>query len=59
MRDFYQGSSAPPHVELPSCPLCGRKMWLSRIEPEKPDHDRRTFECATCNHSESVVVKFK
>jgi hypothetical protein len=20
-------------------------MWLARIEPEKPGHDRRTFEC--------------
>jgi len=34
-------------------------MWLARIEPDKPDHDLRTFECPECELSETKVVKFK
>ena len=34
-------------------------MWLARIEPDKPDHDLRTFECPDCEHTETKVVKFK
>jgi transcription elongation factor Elf1 len=34
-------------------------MWLDHIEPDKPQHDRRTFECPRCQHIESVVVKYK
>jgi transcription elongation factor Elf1 len=34
-------------------------MLLSRIEPDKPDQDKRTFECPNCRHAESVVVKFR
>ena len=40
----------------PPCSKCGTKMQLARIEPDMPDHDRRTFECSNCQHSESVVV---
>jgi len=35
-------------------------MFLSRIEPaDEADHDRRTFECPTCRHSQTVTVKYK
>jgi hypothetical protein len=34
-------------------------MLLARIEPDKPDHDRRPFECYTRQHSDTVVVKYK
>jgi transcription elongation factor Elf1 len=35
-------------------------MMLARIEPAKDeDHDTRTFECLSCNHELSEVVKFK
>ncbi|TMI99830.1 MAG: hypothetical protein E6G97_21370 [Alphaproteobacteria bacterium] len=43
----------------PPCPKCGAKMLLSRIEPDVPDHDKRTFECSACGHELSEVVKFK
>ena len=43
---------------LPTCPICGKSMMLSRIDPEYADHDRRTFECFRCNRSESVVVQY-
>jgi hypothetical protein len=25
-------------------------MWLSRIEPDEPNHDKRTFECPQCEN---------
>jgi len=35
-------------------------MFLSCIEPaDKVDHDQRTFECSTCDYSETVTVKFR
>jgi hypothetical protein len=34
-------------------------MWLTRIEPDKADHDRRTFECKACSHFAVEVVKYK
>lgn len=34
--------------------LRGAQMWLAHIEPDKPDHDRRTFECPEC---ENVLIE--
>ena len=31
-------------------------MWLARIEPDRPDHDKRTFECQACGKITSEVV---
>ena len=50
----------PPQViERPPCTECGQPMYLTRIEPDKPGHDLRHFECALCGHSTSQVVQFK
>ena len=57
-----QSDISNPHrafIDHPSCPKCGSPMWLARIEPDKPDHDLRTFECPNCEHAETKVVKFK
>jgi len=35
----------------------GRAAMLARIEPEKPGHELRTFECPRCDNSESIVAK--
>jgi hypothetical protein len=43
----------------PDCPLCAAQMYLARIEPEKPAHDLRSFECLRCQHVETAVVQFK
>ena len=43
----------------PPCPRCGISMALVRIEPDEPNHDRRTFECEQYEWSHSVIVKFK
>jgi hypothetical protein len=29
-------------LRLPTCPKCGATMWLERIEPDGPGHDKRT-----------------
>jgi transcription elongation factor Elf1 len=41
------------------CPKCGAHMMLAGIVPEGEGKDVRTFECLVCEHSESVVVKFR
>ncbi len=43
----------------PPCPRCGAQMSLARIEPEKPGHNLKTFECPQCEHSETVVVEYR
>lgn len=43
----------------PPCPLCQGAMSLFRIMPEKPDHDRRTFQCTQCKHEHMLVVKYQ
>jgi hypothetical protein len=43
----------------PDCPQCTAQMDLARIEPEKPGHDLRTFECPRCHHLETAVARFK
>jgi transposase-like protein len=47
MREFL---SVPVDVEIthPTCERCGAPMWLTRIEPDRPRHERRTFECKAC-----------
>jgi predicted RNA-binding Zn-ribbon protein involved in translation (DUF1610 family) len=53
---------ATPYSDLikrPSCPKCGTAMLLTSLEPDKPDHDKRTFDCAGCGEQVSEVVKFK
>jgi hypothetical protein len=56
----YQPTTAySASITRPPCPNCGTVMQLARIEPDKADHDKRTFECPKCEHSESVVVKYR
>jgi hypothetical protein len=43
----------------PDCAKCGAPMWLTRIGPDEPDHDRRTFECQACGNSKFEIVKFR
>jgi endogenous inhibitor of DNA gyrase (YacG/DUF329 family) len=51
--------SVSPTVERPACPRCGGQMWLSHIEPAKPGHDRRTFECPRCQREIVEIVQFR
>ena len=49
--------TTPKPIDHPLCPLCGGAMLLLRIVPEKPDHDRRSFECTQCTHEHMLVVQ--
>jgi DNA-directed RNA polymerase subunit RPC12/RpoP len=51
--------STPGAGERIDCPKCGTKMLLTRIEPDKADHDKRTFECPKCQHVETVIIKYR
>lgn len=44
-----------PH---PSCEVCDADMWLTCIEPDKPGHDKRTFECPRCQHVKFEIVNY-
>jgi hypothetical protein len=44
-------------IVCPDCPMCAKQMALVCIEPDRPDHDRRTFDCVSCGYSETVVVR--
>jgi hypothetical protein len=56
---FEPATSYSKSITRPPCSKCGTQMLLARIEPDKPNYDKRTFECATCESSESFVVKYK
>ena len=44
----------------PQCPKCGGSTTLASVEPsDDPEHDLRTFECAVCDHSEAVKMRFR
>jgi len=53
---FQKNSQQSDLLGRPSCPNCGRPMWLARVEPYKSDCHKRTFECPVCLHEESMVV---
>jgi hypothetical protein len=31
-------------------------MWLSHVEPDKPGHDLRIFDCTFCGQVERIVM---
>ena len=49
----------PRQIGFPKCAKCGAPMWLAFIEPDKPDHDRRTFECPRCQSEQIEVVRYR
>jgi DNA-directed RNA polymerase subunit RPC12/RpoP len=59
MTRYKPSTDYSDSISRPPCMKCGTPMLLSRIEPERLDHDRRTFECPNCEHSVSFVVKYR
>jgi len=51
--------SSPPRSLSAVRPKCGTSMWVVRIEPNSPNHDRRTFECPQCENVVSEIVKYR
>jgi hypothetical protein len=33
-------------------------MWLTRIEPDRPGYEIRTFACTRCGTTETVVAQY-
>jgi hypothetical protein len=56
MRQFQPVSNAPEIVH-PTCAKCGAPMWLTRIEPDEPGVEKRTFECQVCQYEAIDIVK--
>ena len=46
-------------IGRPFCEVCKAQMWLACIEPDKPDYDKRTFECPVCPNITVKVVKYR
>jgi hypothetical protein len=40
----------------PPCSKCGRPLMLTRIEPEKPGFDQRTYYCPSCRATETIIA---
>jgi transposase-like protein len=59
MPQYYAWPEAQTLQERPTCELCGSRMWLTRIEPDREDHQRRIFECPVCKQAEAKVIKFR
>jgi hypothetical protein len=43
----------------PPCSRCGGPLKLTRIEPEEPGFDLRTYYCAACESSEFIIAAIK
>jgi hypothetical protein len=43
--------------DRPACPNCGCPMWLAIVEPDKPDHEKRSYECPRCQREQEHVVQ--
>ena len=43
-------------LNQPECPKCGTAMMLTRVVPDEPGLERRSFECPMCEHLEEVLV---
>ena len=54
---FHSASTDRRISQVPS--KCSAQMWISRIEPDKPDHDKRTFECPACDGVMTAIVKYR
>jgi len=46
-------------LSQPTCAKCGEPMWLVRIEPNGPAHDKRTFECPQCGNEVEETIKYR
>jgi len=57
MRQFESIPHSQDTVH-PTCAKCGAPMWLTRIEPDFPHHEKRTFECKACGGTRTVIVKY-
>jgi len=57
---MHQSQSNPGSEDIAhaGCANCGAPMRLTRIEPDFPHHESRTFECKACGGTTTVIVKY-
>jgi hypothetical protein len=46
-------------LSQPTCPKCWALMWLTRIDPDEPGYDKRTFKCVECELTVTETVKYR
>ncbi len=46
-------------IARPVCSKCGAPLWLTRIQPDKPGHARRTLECPRCQNQVSETIELE
>jgi hypothetical protein len=49
----------PDEIVHPTCVTCGAPTWLTRIEPDAPDHEKWMLECQACGNSTMDTVKVR
>jgi predicted RNA-binding Zn-ribbon protein involved in translation (DUF1610 family) len=59
MPNFQVAKFEFAKIDLPICPKCGSQMLLTRIEPDRPGYDQRTFECGQCKNEITRIIKFR
>jgi hypothetical protein len=53
---FMKARQATSGARRPFCGLCGMRLILTRIEPEEPGFDLRTYYCAACEDTEVIIA---
>ena len=59
VSQLLSSDSPPAPFERPACPTCKARMMLVSIEPERPDADLYTFQCAVCNHLLTTLAAYE
>jgi hypothetical protein len=54
MPEITQTQTMP--ITFGPCPQCQAPIRLRLIEPDRPDHEKRTYQCDACGYSESKTV---
>jgi predicted RNA-binding Zn-ribbon protein involved in translation (DUF1610 family) len=49
------GASVQSCSDFP-CPNCGREMMITRIMPDRPGFEQRTYECTMCGDETVLMV---
>ena len=57
LSEFRFSLKAPSTLDRPKCEECELDMWLLDINPAEPGQDVRTFECAKCGASKSILCR--
>jgi hypothetical protein len=52
-------TAIPPTIIVRPICSCGARMWLTRIQPDKPSCVRRFFECPRCQNEMTEVAEFE